>query len=264
MSTDCFFKLTFTNIFSQYRLINFQKLLFYNNTTNALIYILFQDSSKSDAIKSRDIRVHEGDQEITSVSAVIRNNSISSSKEEKIIEKPKEETKKSLDETKTATTSPTEPVQEIQQNQISDNVNISKDTAEQTSATKDAPSLPPIKIPDRKNSDVDWGESKTPGAEEHFQLSPLDDNAFDSPNNSMGEGQLKNALGRKPSNETATTVPNHQNGEQISKLEQQLKNLIQQKDIILQKSPPAERDQAIQGLLLQIFNIQQQINSINQ
>ena len=161
---------------------------------------------------------------MTSVSAVIRNNSLSSPVEEK-----------------------------------AQNIELPEERKQQEKVSKEAPFLPPLNIPENDPSEnFDWGESQTPGADEHMKLSPLDENAFDSPTNSMGEAQLAAELGRKSSEERQVKHPQQSNKE-VAQLEEHLKSLIQQKDIILKNPPSVEQEQAVTSLVYQIFNIQQQL-----
>ena len=156
--------------------------------------------------------------DITSVSVIIRNNSLG---DEKLSEREPESIK------------------------------------QEKKVSKDTPTLPPLNIPERNPSDsFDWGESQTPVADEHMKLSPLDDHAFDSPNNSMGETQLRNELGEQHNH---LETQGNKNNKEISQLEERLKKLIQQKDVVLQNPPSVEREKAVTGLLYQIFDIQQQL-----
>ena len=180
--------------------------------------------------------------DISSVTAIIRNNSLGDQTEQKPQQKEQPEN-----------------VEEKQEEQKSEKV------------SKERPELPPLSIPETNPSDnFDWGESTTPNANEQIKLSPLDDNAFDSPNNSMGETQLKSLLSRKhsteneelkstkSSEETQQSIENNDNKE-ILQLEERLKGLILQKDIILQNPPSTEREQAVSNLLYHIFSIKQQL-----
>lgn len=144
-------------------------------------------------IASRDIRVHDNDRgmELSSVSEIIRNNSISNDEK-----------------------SPRSDVG-------------APEASLKKSPARAPPPLSPIKIPDQSDTEeLGWGDSKTPGADERMHLSPLDDRLFDSPTDSMEEAQLKQELARTNSSDAQ---PNELVGfeEVLKQLHQQRNALIQ-------------------------------------
>ena len=181
-------------------------------------------SSDDNAITTRDIRFQNADQnkDLSSVSEVIRNNSLSSP--------PHDDA--------TTTTSPT----------------TAAATPKTTQDNKGLPQLPPLKMPEPNEHDDDdgWGESKTPGADEHMKLSPLDENAFDSPENSMSESQLRQELATRQTIESAPAS--------ATQPEDNFRILMQQKDNLMLMPPSAERDHRVLLLQKQIMLMQQQMN----
>jgi len=144
---------------------------------------------------------------------------------------------------------------------------------------KSPPPLPPLKIPEQSiqcndddNVDDGWGESKTPGADEHMKLSPLGENAFDSPENSMSETQLHQEFAAKLSPESTQQQQQPQQQQQQQQQQQhqlppthvQLQDslciLLQQKDNLMQTPQSADRDHRVLLLQKQIMLTQQQIN----
>lgn len=199
---------------------------------------MFQDNNT--AITSRDIRVKHGQVDgVTTVTEIIRNNSVTFDDKDNTNQLPE-----------------------------------ANNTAVKPAKHNKPADLPPIVIPDASEVAAgDWGDSRTPGADEHTSLSPLDENIFDSPTGSLTEMNLSEQLrhstsSRPPSDPSMPLMSNVSamnstlNGSSYS-IEENLRSLLQIEEGLFKSPPTADRDQLLkqtQGMIsdMKLLYIQQQ------